>query len=65
MAKNRSSKYSTEFLNKTIEAWQPYSGKALTMTDAIEITENITTLFNFLISNESESKNTNIDKNSS
>jgi len=65
MAKNQSSKYSKEFLNKTIKVWQTYSSKALTMTDAIEITDNMTVLFNFLISNEKESKNTNLDKNSS
>ena len=58
-------KYSKTFLKDTVQIWQPYSSKALTMTDAIEITDNMTALFNFLISNEKESKNTNIDKNSS
>ena len=64
MAKNQSSKYSKEFLNKTIEVWQSYSPIPLSLNDAIEITSNMTALFNFLISNEKESKNTNINKNS-
>ena len=57
-------KYSKEFLNNTIEIWQTYSSKALTMTNAIEITDNMTALLNFLISKEKESKNTDINKNS-
>jgi len=64
MVKKQSSKYSKEFLNKTIEIWQPYSPALLSLNDAIEITSNMTALFNFLISNEKESKNTNINKNS-
>lgn len=49
MVKNQSSKYSEEFLNKTIKVWQIYSPASLSLNDAIEITENITALFNFLI----------------
>ena len=64
MAKNQSSKYSKEFLNKTIKVWQPYSPIPLSLSDAGEITSNMTALFNFLISKEKESKNTNINKNS-
>ena len=57
-------KYSEDFLNKTIEIWQPYSPTLLSLNDAIEITDNMTALFNFLISKEKESKNTNNNKNS-
>lgn len=64
MTKNQSSIYSKEFLNKTIELWQPYSPTPLSLNDAREITNNMTALFNFLISKEKESKNTNINKNS-
>ena len=56
-------KYSQEFLNKTIQVWQPYSSKALTMTDARKITENMTALFNFLIASESQSNDKSINKN--
>lgn len=65
MTKNQSSKFSLKFLQKTIQIWQPYSDVPLSSKDAIEITENITALFNFLISKEKESKNTDINKNSS
>ena len=64
MVKNLSYKYSREFLNKTIEIWQSYSPAPLSLDDAIEITDNMTALFSFLISNEKEFSNTNIDKNS-
>jgi len=47
--KNQSSKYSKEFLNKTIKVWQPYSPTPLSSDDAREITENMISLFNFLI----------------
>ena len=56
--KNKSFKYSKEFLNKTIQVWQPYSGIPLSSKDAVEITDNITTLFNFLFT-----ENININKN--
>lgn len=42
-------KYSKNFIKETIEVWQPYSNIALSPTDAIEITENMISLFNFLI----------------
>ena len=54
MAKNQPSKYSKEFLNKTIEVWQPFSPTLLSLNDAREITENMTALFNFLLT---ENKN--------
>lgn len=57
-------KYSKEFLNKTIEVWQPYSSTPLSLNDAREITENMTALINFLISREKENNNSNINKNS-
>ena len=55
MAKNQSSKYSKEFLDKTIEVWQPYCPTPLSLNDAREITENMTALFNFLINNDGKS----------
>lgn len=42
-------KYSKEFLNKTIKVWQPFSPTPLSFNDAREITENMTALFNFLL----------------
>ena len=56
MAKNQSSKYSKEFLEKTIKVWQPYSPTPLSLNDAREITENMTALFSFLIDNDEKSK---------
>ena len=56
MAKNQTSKYSIEFLNKTVEIWQPYSPTPLSLIDAREISENMTALFNFLINNDRKSK---------
>ena len=64
MVKKQSSKYSKEFLNKTIELWQSYSSTPLSLNDAIEITDNMAALFNFLISNEKEYKNIGTNKNS-
>jgi len=58
MAKNQSSKYSKEFLDKTIKTWQPYSPTPLSLNDAREITENMTALFDFLINNDGKSKGT-------
>ncbi|GAG01484.1 unnamed protein product [marine sediment metagenome] len=49
-------KYSKEFLKDTIRVWQPYSDVPLSSKDAIEITENMTALFNFLISEEKNLK---------
>ena len=56
MSKNQPSKFSTEFLNKTIKVWQPYSSTPLSFNDAREITENMTALFSFLLA---ENKNIN------
>jgi len=42
-------KHSKKFLNKTIKVWQPYSPTSLSLNDAREITENMTALFNFLL----------------
>jgi len=58
MAKNQSSKYSKEFLDKTIKTWQPYCPAPLSLNDAREITENMTALFDFLINNDGKSKGT-------
>lgn len=58
MAKNQSSKYSKEFLEKTIKVWQPYSPTPLSLNDAREITENMTALFDFLITHEKKSNET-------
>jgi flagellin-specific chaperone FliS len=55
MAKNQSSKYSKEFLDKTIEVWQPHSPTPLSLNDAREITENMTALFDFLIRHDENS----------
>ena len=63
MAKNQSSKHSKEFLNKTIKVWQPYSDIPLLSNDAIEITENITALFNFLITEEKKSQDKSVIHN--
>ena len=58
MSKNQFSKYSKEFLNKTIQVWQPYSPTPLSLNDAREITGNMTALFNFLLTED-----ININKN--
>lgn len=59
MVKNLSCKYSIEFLNKTIDVWQPFSPTSLSLNDAREIAENMTALFNFLLT---ENKNINKKK---
>ncbi|MBA7580074.1 hypothetical protein ES708_21960 [subsurface metagenome] len=51
-------KYPTDFLQKTINVWQPYSPTPLSLNDAREITENMTALFDFLINNDGKSKGT-------
>lgn len=63
MAKHQSTKYSKEFLNKTIKVWQPFSSTHLSSNDAIEITENITALFNFLITEEKKSQDKSVIHN--
>jgi len=55
MAKKISFKYSKDFLDRTIEVWQPYCPAPLTMRDARDITENMTALFNFLIRHDKKS----------
>ncbi len=55
--------FSTEFLNETIKTWQPYSTVPLTSKDALEITENMTALFNFLIVSENKSNDKSMNKN--
>ena len=42
-------KFSQNFIQKTIEVWQPYSEAPLSLEDAREIAENMTGLFSFLI----------------
>lgn len=63
MVKNLSCKYSIEFLNKTIDVWQPFSPTSLSLNDAREITENITALFNFLITEEKKSQDKSVIHN--
>jgi hypothetical protein len=60
MANNQ---FPTEFLKKTIKTWQPYSDVPLSPKDALEITENMTALFNFLIVSENKSNEKSINKN--
>ena len=55
MAKEIFPKYSKDFLDRTIEVWQPYFPVPLTLGDAREITENMTALFNFLIRHDKKS----------
>ncbi len=47
--------YSKEFLEKTINVWQPYSHFPLTLEDAREIADNMLGLFSFVL--ELEQKN--------
>ena len=56
-------KYSKEFLNKTIQIWQPYSPTPLSLNDAREITGNMTALFNFLITEEKKSQDKSVIQN--
>jgi len=56
-------KYSKEFLKSTIQIWQPYSPTPLSLNDAREITENITALFNFLITEEKKSQDKSVIHN--
>ncbi len=57
MSKNQFSKYTKEFLNKTIDVWQPFSPTLLSLDDAREITGNMTALFNFLLTENKNIKN--------
>jgi len=65
LGKNPTSKYSLKFLQKTIQIWQPFSDIPLSSNDAIEITENITDLFNILITEDKKYNNKSIIKNNS
>lgn len=65
LGKNQSSKYSLKFLQKTIQVWQPFSDVPLSSNDAIEIAENITDLFNILITEDKKCNNKSIIKNNS
>jgi len=56
-------KYSKEFLNKTIQVWQPYSPAPLSLHDAREITGNMTALFNFLITEKKKSQDKSVIHN--
>jgi len=58
MANKISPKYSKDFLHRTIEVWQPYFPAPLTLSDAREITQNMTALFNFLIAHEDKPEKT-------
>jgi hypothetical protein len=49
-------KYSEQFINHTIKPWQPYFSKKLSKKDAIEITENMTRLFDLLLEIDSREK---------
>ena len=63
MAKNQIIKFSTKFLEKTVKTWQPYSDVSLKSKDALEITENMTALFNCLIASENKPNDKNFNKN--
>ena len=65
LGKNPTSKYSLKFLQKTIQVWQPFSDVPLSSNDAIEIIENITDLFNILITEDKKYNNKSIIKNNS
>lgn len=56
-------KYSKNFIKETIEVWQPFSDVPLSSNDAIEITENLTALFNILITEDKKRNNKSIIKN--
>lgn len=42
-------KYSLDFLKKTIRVWQPYSPEPLTLEDAQEIADNTLGLYTYLL----------------
>jgi hypothetical protein len=63
LGKNQSSKYSKEFLNKTIEVWQPYASTPLSLDDAREISQNMISLFDFLIAEEKKSQDKSVIHN--
>jgi len=55
MAKKYSFKYSKDFLDRTIEVWQPYFPTPLSLKDAREIIDNMTALYNFLLKHDKKS----------
>lgn len=56
-------KYSNNFIKETIKVWQPFSDTLLSPDDAIEITENMTALFNFLITEDKKSNDKSVIHN--
>lgn len=42
------SKFSKEFLGRTVRAWEQYTHESLSLKDAQEIAENMTGLFSLL-----------------
>ena len=52
-------KYSKEFLDKTIQAWQPLSKEPLTHADAVESIENMVEYFKVLLKIDEEAKISN------
>jgi len=48
--------YSDSFIQKTIKTWQPYFPQKLSRKDAIEITENMTRFFDFLLETDIREK---------
>jgi len=55
-------KFPKEFLDETIEIWQPYSPTPLSVNDAREIANNMTSLFNLLIKNDKTNHKNNLNK---
>lgn len=55
--------YTKNFINETIQIWQPYSDIPLSSNDAVEITENTIALFNFLITEEKKSQDKSVIHN--
>ncbi len=49
--------YTKDFINKTIQIWQPYSPTPLSSDDAREIVGNMTALFNFVLTENKNIKN--------
>ena len=41
--------YSKQFIQETIDIWQPYSPEKLTEADAAEIADNMIGLYSFLL----------------
>ena len=56
-------KYPKNFIEETIKLWQPFSNIHLTSQDAIEITDNMVSLLNFLITIDRKNNQENPDEN--